>query len=328
MLSDSDNEKQVVMVQSTHDGDVGTIELGPYVCARLRGRVAAPCKTAAGETFVPPMGPFQQLPEWMHVGAWSPTAYVFFAAVGLLLFAAATRALDETQRAAMSDVVAMAASETAAKDSAALVLRSLGGLWGVVILLGMLKEVGWWPLVSYTMISWSLLSLRLLSAAAAPFIGFAAWAAELLRFTALLQTTIVVAVWWLVIVPLLVFMEHDQHKRKMFMKWNCSFALINVHLLNLPVAAIDFLYNPRTVTLMDVWIVFMAAFVYVVFYTCFLDRRGIFLYFMFTPRTHWCWLVYTMMLAVMGGVLWGWARISDKGVLLFSDTNNTSASLW
>ena len=161
-----------------------------------------------------------------------------------------------------------------------------------------------------------IICMRLLCAAAAPFCLAAAWGAELLRFTALLQATVVFTVWWLVIVPLLALMEKDPTKRSMFWKWNFSFALINVHCFNLPVAAVDFLYDPRAITAMDLWIVFMAAFGYIIFYTTFLDRRGIFLYFLFTPRTHWCWLVYSLMLGLMCGLLWIWARLGGVGVAM------------
>ena len=142
----------------------------------------------------------------------------------------------------------------------------------------------------------------------------AAWASELLRFTALLQTTVVVVVWWAVIVPLIVFHEKSPAKRRIFLRWNCSFALINVHLLNLPVAALDFLSAPRALTPMDLWIALSAAFVYIVFYTLVLDRNGVFLYFMFTPRTHWCVVVWSLTLALLAGILAGWAALGGYGM--------------
>ncbi len=45
------------------------------------------------------------------------------------------------------------------------------------------------------------------------------------------------------------------------------------------------------------------------FYLGGLAGRGVFLYFMFTPRTHWCFLVYLAMVAFIGALLGGWASL-------------------
>lgn len=285
--------------------------LGPYVLDRLCGRVECPRPAAKGEKFVPPIGPWSELPEWCHVGKWSHAATATFVSMLTLLCATAPTALSGAQRELMAATVSDQSTEDV--NWISVVLRAVGGSYGLLLLVGMLKKVGWWPIVTYTMISWTLLSLRLLFAGAAPFSVVAAWASELVRYIALLQTTVVVVVWWLVIVPLLLFVEKCPAKRKAFWKWNWSFGLINVHCLNLPVAAVDFLSSPRALTGMDCWIVGAVTLAYVLFYTLVLDRRGIFLYFMLTPRTHWCCVVYVAALVLMAGLLWAWVWISGCG---------------
>eukprot|EP01043_Picozoa_sp_COSAG02_P011663 COSAG02_NODE_433_length_22435_cov_151.224078_18_plen_453_part_00 len=314
---ESENTEQLLPPQA--DGEVADHrddktaempELGPYIVDRLCRHVPAPMPT---EPWAPPAGPFEQLPRWMHVGKWSPAAYMFFSMIAVALSVLSAWALGEQQREVMRAAVAHTAGATQGMGLANW-LRVAGGIWGSVVLLGMFKTVGWWPMISYTMQSWLLLSVRLLCSACAHLFTCAAWGAELLRYTALLQTTIVVVAWWLVICPAIMLSEQHPGKRRAFCKWNCSFALINVHLLNLPVAGADFLSDPRALTLMDVWIVLVAAFIYIFFYTTILDRRGILLYFVFSPRTHFCWLVYTTAVVVMCGLLWFWAKLGGKGV--------------
>lgn len=292
--------------------------LGPYVIDRLHGRVEAPRPgRKEGETFVAPIGPWSELPEWCHVGAWSPAATVFFAVTFALLCVTSPASLGETQRELMAATVSKLAA-AADFSWASVVLRAVAGSYGLLLLAGMLKKIGWWPLITYTMISWTLLSLRLLFAAAAPFAVAAAWAAELIRYIALLQTTVVVVVWWLLIVPAILLLEKNPTKRKEFWKWNWSFALINVHCLNLPVAALDYLSAPRALMLIDLWIIGAVTLAYVLFYTAVLDRKGIFLYFMLTPRTHWCCVVYVAGLVLMGAMLWAWVGIGGCGFGSFS----------
>ena len=287
--------------------------LGAYVMDRLYGRVEGPHPAQKpGDKFVAPVGPWSELPEWCHIGAWSPAATVFFTATFALLCVTSPTSLGETQREMMAATVAELA---AASDFSwtSVVLRAVAGGYGLLLLGGMLKKIGWWPIITYTMISWTLLSLRLLFAAAAPFSTAAAWGAELIRYIALLQTTVVVIVWWLLIVPAILLLEKNHAKRNEFWKWNWSFALINVHCLNLPVAAVDFLNAPRAFMLIDLWIVGAVTLAYVLFYTAVLDRKGIFLYFMFTPRTHWCCVVYAAALVLMGAILWAWVAIGGCG---------------
>jgi hypothetical protein len=297
---------------------VGKDVLGPYVLDRLCGRVECPRKPAEGAQFVPPAGPWSELPEWCHVGEWSPAATAFFALMFVLLCAAMPVALGIGQREQMAEVVADLSADGDAISWTPVLARAIGGTYGIALLAGMLKEIGWWPLVTYTMISWTLLSLRLLFAAAAPFSASFAWAAELIRYIALMQTTVVVVVWWLAITPLVLLLEKNPAKRKEFWNWNFSFALVNVHCLNLPVAALDFLSAPRALMPMDVFIVGAVTLTYVLFYTLVLDRNGIFLYFMFTPRHHWCCVIYAATLVLMGMMLWAWVGIGGCGMTSFS----------
>ena len=278
-------------------------DIGPYVVSCLRGR------GRAGEN--PIESPWRVLPDWIHEGRWSPLAYVSLLGLAVVLGVSASQALDQEQLAALAAAVEQAGEGGGGSWFAAngpWLLRGAGGLYGLGLTAGMLRKIGWWPLVSYTVISWLLLTLRLLSASAAHFSTTAGWISEIIRYPALLQTTVVVLVWWGVIVPLILVFKKGK-ERQMFWKWNQSFALVNVHLLNLPVAAADFLSAPRQISAFDVWVVFALTLLYMVFYLVVLDGRGVFLYFMFTPRTHWCFLVYLAMVAFIAALLAAWASL-------------------
>jgi hypothetical protein len=84
----------------------------------------------------------------------------------------------------------------------------------------------------YTILSWSLLILRLLLACLARFSVVAAMGAEVLRFPALVQNTVVVTVWWGVMVPFITMLK-PKGERCEFIRWNLGFDLVHVsHVLH------------------------------------------------------------------------------------------------
>ena len=87
----------------------------------------------------------------------------------------------------------------------------------------MAKNVGLWPLISYTMMSWCLMTARYTLE-----VFGETRIAEALRFPSLAQNSITVIVWWLALVPILL-MSMSQKARRAFWKWNLSPFLLNVH---------------------------------------------------------------------------------------------------
>lgn len=110
--------------------------------------------------------------------------------------------------------------------------------WG--ILGHMVRTAGIWPIVSYTITSWNLLTARysLLLASgifrsSGELAAQLAQAAEFLRFPSLVQNSVTVTLWWAVIVPVL-YTIIPVAKLKDFRAFNSSFFLITIHGLNLP----------------------------------------------------------------------------------------------
>jgi len=182
--------------------------------------------------------------------------------------------------------------------------RLYTSMYCILIVISLVYVSGIWPLFSYTILSWNLTTARLLFAYATyeNIYGLRdTWGviSQALRYPALVGCTITVTVWWLILTPLIHSLLDDHKKRQGFWKFNLSFVLINVHLLNIFIAAIEFLYSKESVlNFFDLWISFAIVLTYVIFYLLYLDARGLHFYIIFTPRTPWCILTYSTVLAI------------------------------
>jgi hypothetical protein len=178
--------------------------------------------------------------------------------------------------------------------------RLVFALYGIATSALVFRDVGIWPLLSYTLTSWNLMTLRLLTSYLAGA-GFESMevVADVLRFPALAGCSITVSIWWLVLVPIidhLVSKDKDGHGRAFFWKWNLSPMLLNVHLLNLPIVAVEFLVSKSALTFFDLWVALLVALGYCMLYLNVLDPRGLHFYIIFTPRTAWCAVSYVLVL--------------------------------
>lgn len=253
----------------------------------------------------------KMFPKYLRVGPWHPVAKFNLAAViiGLLV---SWRGAFEGRKEVIDEYF-----ESRQITSAVRAFRIAGALWGSGLLALSHRHMGWWPLASYTMQSWVLMTTRYLLGAIEPadFSNSSGWRQavarvnEALRFPALVQNSVTVTIWWLVLVPITAatYMT-DAKKRNGFVRFNASFPLINFHLLNLPLAAADHLLSPRKLHSSDLWTAMTIALGYVCFYLSTLDPKGIHLYIILSPRTK-------LNLLVTGGVLsyyWGLYHLWNK----------------
>lgn len=191
--------------------------------------------------------------------------------------------------------------------------RLLGGLYGIAASVLVYHTAGIWVLGSYTLTSWNLMSLRLFSSFlagnAVPGAGFIA---DLLRFPALVGCSITVSIWWIVLVPLIDFLlskDKTPEGREFFWKWNTSAMLINVHLINLPLVAIDFLASGVTMTFFDLWVALAVALLYCLFYLNVMDPHGLHFYIILTPRTALSSISYILILSGYYAFYKGWNHL-------------------
>uniref|UniRef100_A0A7S0B6U5 Uncharacterized protein n=1 Tax=Pyrodinium bahamense TaxID=73915 RepID=A0A7S0B6U5_9DINO len=242
---------------------------------------------SAGEDGIPgsAVPDFDIFPEYLRVGPWSPAAVLFIACFALWLLGSAAAALESLQAIAPGE-----GADQAGKR--ALQLGLAGYCGGVNVFVG--RKMGWWPFLSYTMVAYVLLMLRLASSA----LG-ALQLAEALRFPVLAMAWVTTTVWWLVLVPLLsAFMPGGKGARQRFLRFNCSFFLVNVHLLNLPLAMYDHRSTWRPLVFWDLWASFVFALIYLLLYLFVLDANGMHFYIILSPRPWWCFLVYAAIIGI------------------------------
>ncbi len=172
------------------------------------------------------------------------------------------------------------------------------GLYFGLFLVGVIYLIGPWPLVSYTITSWNVLTVRLLSVSLRdrhPLMGVVA---RVLRFPSLIMNSITCCVWWTVLVPVIYTLLPHKKAQKDFMKFNFSTFLLHIHGANLPVALMDFLVVPARLTFFDLYSAVAVSYLYMLFYLNVLDPAGIQMYIVFTPRTRWSLAIYSTIFAI------------------------------
>lgn len=139
---------------------------------------------------------------------------------------------------------------------------------------------------------------------------------DVVRLPALIGCSMTVIVWWLVLVPVISAYMPDDEARKKFAAFNRTFPLLNLHLFNLPLCAIEFIACGKCITFFDLWASLTVAFLYIMFYLNVLDPLGLHIYIVFTPRTYLCFIPYTMILFFYYGLYhtWNYALQAINGV--------------
>ena len=102
-------------------------------------------------------------------------------------------------------------------------------------------------------------------------------------------------IWWTALYPIISYCL-PKDKRANFNQFNLSFSLINIHILNLPIAVIEFLWSNNRFRFVDLWMGIGIAYIYVLFYLFILDVRGVHLYIILSPRTIYCSISYIIIM--------------------------------
>lgn len=249
-------------------------------------------------------GWFHWLPKRYRVGPWHPTAIAFLVAFYASVFVlrpplefpvSAVPAYSEWWWA---DVIMFAYSLFVSWVS----WERLGGVWPYV--------------VSYTGWSWVILTTRAGCTAAGAVLGSTALAriGSALRAPAIVGATITFVLWNAVLFPLIFAVAPREPKpgktrskfgdRRTFLRFNFSFFMVNVHVLNLPLAGLNVLYGGgvRLLGLADLWVTFVVLALYTSVYMGGLDRAGLHFYPMFTPRSPACVVAYSALFAMYYGI--------------------------
>jgi hypothetical protein len=248
---------------------------------------------AANKGTGPPLMAFTSFPLWLREGPWKLGATLYIPTLVTFVVLLAPCALDT--RPSYPGSPSLEASMRPWPCACALA-------WTALVLAYMFATTGSWPMISFTMMSWTMLVLRfacILGGAASP----ALWLiGEALRGPALLNSIFLAAVWWLALVPLITYFSKDAQARTGFLRFNCSFFLINVHALNVGLGLLSHRLAPRPLLLFDLWTTLAFSAMYVLGYLFLLDPRGIHLYIILSPRSHFAPVVYSALLGAQLGL--------------------------
>lgn len=142
--------------------------------------------------------------------------------------------------------------------------------------------------ISFTLWSWTTVTIRHGLLVLAPWMPVARVPAEILRFPGLLSASITTAVWNLILFPAIaIFYIKDAEQRKKFIGYFTNFRLTQLHVFNIFFAVANgaVLEPRRPLHLGDFAAGVVMLVMYMTFYFCVLDRLGIHIYPIFSPRT-------------------------------------------
>ena len=138
------------------------------------------------------LGYLEKLPknlQFLIKGPWSPMAYIILIIVTLSLFYTLPEAYDSFQ-----EYQSTATLNTTNNGIYLQSYRLILGLYCIYVTYRMYKLVGIFPFVSYTLVTWNLLTMRLLLAFLGQFNDVIRVVGDLVRFPALAGCTITVCV--------------------------------------------------------------------------------------------------------------------------------------
>lgn len=185
-------------------------------------------------------------------------------------------------------------------------------------------------LFTFTIISWNINMVRHGLNALAPFLSDGHFMLKLnhvLRFPALVSATITFVVWNFILMPYVCILYSDQQEKRMsFLRWNFSFRLTQIHLCNIFYSILNtcitgsregsklHLFDSE-----DLWYGMVLVVSYGVFYVTVLDRIGVHIYPIFSPRMKFISLIWAFTVLLFYGVFRFWNHVMIHHVLRFDD---------
>lgn len=264
------------------------------------------------------MGYFDWIPISLRKGPWSPLAYVNLIGVGIVLGLSHWQYCYHSGRGSSDspkdEESSLLISNELTTWSSAWFYNVIACLWMSAVLARMLRVTSIFILSTYTIQSWIAQILRHFLAVLLPLVQQykcqslvqpIAVLYRRLRFHVLFSASVTFLIWNFILFPYvsLVAFRNKPSQRQKFMRWNFSFHLQQIHLYNIAFAYLntvvyDHLDHRVSMDTMDLWVASFCIWVYSLFYLLILDRFGIHLYPIFSPRSH-------RGMALSGTLIWG-----------------------
>jgi hypothetical protein len=157
---------------------------------------------------------------------------------------------------------------------------------------------------------------------------------HILRFPAIASASITFVVWNAVLFPLVYNYGFDTKEKKTnFLKFNCAFRMVQQHVCNIIYAVMNTIVSvsennassnnsaPVLFQSDDLWRGATSIFLYGIFYLVILDRIGVHIYPIFSPRTNYVIITWCTVFLLIFGVyhFWNWVMINYWDSLLRLD---------
>jgi hypothetical protein len=180
-------------------------------------------------------------------------------------------------------------------------------------------------IVTFTLLSWQVNMIRHGINALGPILSdhhILLKINHILRFPALMSASITFSIWNFVLFPYVYFTKLEtKEKQRNFLDFNFQFRMVQVHLSNIIYSAMNTLVagslpgrpnsekkqvHPRLFDSEDLW--YATAFIvgYGLFYVLILDRIGVHLYPIFSPRSNLVVVTWLLVLILVYAFYWAW----------------------
>jgi hypothetical protein len=261
------------------------------------------------------LGIFDFIPAHYRFGPWSLSASLFLACLLYSLLLAAALLNIEAPETGWLEQFAISEDESYQAFTLEWYYTLAAFLWMLYICWNVyakspLSTAAW---MSFTLWSWTIVTIRHGLCVVAPFLSSVRFLTEVLRFPALLSASITTGIWNLILFPaiVIVFLK-DAQQRRTFIGYVTNFRLTQLHVFNLLFAVMNGAYvaPKRPLHLGDLAAGAILLVVYIWWYYGVLDRLGIHLYPIFSPRTPLVILSWSLIVAACIGGYHFW-----KGVL-------------
>lgn len=153
------------------------------------------------------------------------------------------------------------------------------------------KYTSFGPWITFTLWSWTIMTLRHFLCALAPFLPSLRLFIGILRFPVLLSASVTFGVWNFVLMPVLTMGLLKGERRSKFLQFAFKWTMSQIHLLNILFAYLNCVWaepSKQGLHLGDVNAAVVYIMTYILFYYFILDRIGVQLYPIFSPRTYLC----------------------------------------
>ena len=166
--------------------------------------------------------------------------------------------------------------------------------------------------IFFTICSWTIMCIRHGLCALAPFLPSVRLWIGILRFPVLLSASVTFGIWNFVLLPVITMVFLKGEKRSNFLRFAFKWWMCQIHICNILFAYLNAVFfEPKAQGLHqgDVNAVVVYIVAYMLFYYCILDRVGIQLYPIFSPRTYICIPSWLMLAGICLGNYVFWNKI-------------------